>query len=71
MKIDPNHDIVPTLRMFDGLLMNKAADEIARLRKREYKLMELLRSAHSDAGIGNMTARTCKVLFNDSNDTEL
>jgi hypothetical protein len=26
------HDIVPTLRMFDGLLMNKAADEIERLR---------------------------------------
>lgn len=29
---DPNHDIVPTLRMFDGLMMNKAADEIEHLR---------------------------------------
>jgi hypothetical protein len=29
---DPNHDIVPTLRQFDGLLMGKAADEIERLR---------------------------------------
>ena len=46
MKIDPNHDIVPTLRMFDGLMMNKAADEIERLRKRESELTELLRSAH-------------------------
>jgi hypothetical protein len=31
-RIDPNHDIVPTLRMFDGVMMNKAADEIERLR---------------------------------------
>jgi hypothetical protein len=30
--MDPNHDIVPTLRMFDGLLMTQAADEIDRLR---------------------------------------
>jgi hypothetical protein len=30
--MDSNHDIVPTLRMFDGLMMNKAADEIERLR---------------------------------------
>jgi len=30
--MDPNHDIVPTLRMMDGLLMTKAADEIERLR---------------------------------------
>lgn len=46
MNIDPNHDIVPTLRMFDGLMMNKAADEIDRLRKRERELTELLTSAH-------------------------
>ena len=46
MNIDPNHDIVPTLRMFDGLMMNKAADEIERLRQREYELTELLLSAH-------------------------
>ncbi|MDR6389159.1 hypothetical protein [Paraburkholderia phenoliruptrix] len=32
--IDPNHDIVPTLRMFDGLMMNIAADEIEKLRAR-------------------------------------
>jgi hypothetical protein len=31
-KPDPNHDIVPSLRMFDGLMMNLAADEIERLR---------------------------------------
>jgi len=30
--MDPNHDIVPTLRMMDGLLMTKAADEIEQLR---------------------------------------
>lgn len=30
--IDPNDDIVPTLRMFDGLIMGQAADEIERLR---------------------------------------
>lgn len=30
--MDPNHDIVPTLRMFDGLMTGKAADEIERLR---------------------------------------
>jgi hypothetical protein len=30
--MDPNFDIVPTLRMFDGLMMNKAADEIESLR---------------------------------------
>lgn len=46
MKIDPNHDIVPTLRMFDGLVMSKAADEIERLRERESEFIELLRSAH-------------------------
>ena len=32
MSIDRNHDIVPTLRMFDGLIMGQAADEIERLR---------------------------------------
>jgi hypothetical protein len=46
MNIDPNHDIVPTLKMFDGLMMSKAAEEIERLREREYELTELLRSAH-------------------------
>jgi hypothetical protein len=30
--MDPNFDIVPTLRMFDGVMMGKAADEIERLR---------------------------------------
>jgi hypothetical protein len=32
MSADPNHDIVPTLRMFDGLIMGQAADEIESLR---------------------------------------
>lgn len=31
--METNHDIVPTLRMFDGLMMHKAADEIEALRK--------------------------------------
>ena len=44
--MDSNHDIVPTLRMFDGLIMGQAADEIERMRKRELELTELLRSAH-------------------------
>lgn len=30
--IDPNDDIVPTLRMFDGLMMGQAADAIEKLR---------------------------------------
>ncbi|SAL26189.1 hypothetical protein AWB73_01995 [Caballeronia turbans] len=30
--MDPNFDIVPTLRMFDGVMTGKAADEIERLR---------------------------------------
>lgn len=85
MNIDPNHDIVPTLRMFDGLMMNKAADEIERLRKRENELTELLLSAHCIAerkgedvawerfansiqsiGIGNVTARTYRILPSDA-----
>ena len=32
MPTDQNQDIVPTLRMFDGLMMKQAADEIERLR---------------------------------------
>lgn len=32
MPTDQNQDIVPTLRMFNGLMMNQAADEIERLR---------------------------------------
>ncbi|MDN7744684.1 hypothetical protein QZM78_11570 [Burkholderia multivorans] len=35
---DPNHDIVPTLRMFDGVMTGLAADEIERLRKRVAEL---------------------------------
>lgn len=31
--MDSNFDIVPTLRMFDGVMMGKAADEIEALRK--------------------------------------
>lgn len=32
--MDSNHDIVPTLRMFNGLIMGQAADEIERLREK-------------------------------------
>ncbi|MCL4631575.1 hypothetical protein [Burkholderia sp.] len=35
---DPNHDIVPTLRMFDGVMTGLAADEIERLRERVAEL---------------------------------
>jgi hypothetical protein len=45
MNIDPNNDIVPILRLFGGLMMGNAADEIELLRKRENELTELLRSA--------------------------
>ena len=74
---DSNHDIVPTLRMFNGLVMNKAADEIEALR-------DLLRSARAIAqrkgegtawerfdasifrmGIGSITARTYRILPSD------
>ena len=43
--MDPNHDIVPTLRMFGGLMTGQAADEIERLRKRVSELSDLLTSA--------------------------
>ncbi|MBR8188248.1 hypothetical protein KDW82_04120 [Burkholderia vietnamiensis] len=36
--MDSNHDIVPTLRMFDGVMTGLAADEIERLRKRVAEL---------------------------------
>lgn len=44
--IDPNNDIVPTLRMFDGLMMNIAADEIEMLRAR-VKDLEARAAAHA------------------------
>jgi len=44
MSIDPNHDVVPTLRLFDGLMMNRAADEIEALRKRQATLVDILES---------------------------
>ena len=54
--MDSNHDIVPTLRMFDGLMMGQAADEIERLRKREIELVDLLTSARAIAErFGNNT----------------
>jgi hypothetical protein len=43
--MDSNHDIVPTLRMFNGAMMDRAADEIEQLRAREKKLIDLLISA--------------------------
>ena len=48
--IDSNHDIVPTLRMFDGLVMGHAADEIERLRKELAALRA--QSVQPDAYIG-------------------
>lgn len=47
--MDSNHDIVPTLRMFDGLMTGQAADEIERLRKRVAELSDLLTSARAIA----------------------
>lgn len=47
--MDPNHDIVPTLRMFDGLMTGQAADEIERLRRNEAELIDLLTSARAIA----------------------
>lgn len=47
MKVDPNHDIVPTLRLFDGLMTNRAADEIEALRTRMAELEDLLTSARA------------------------
>ena len=47
--MDPNHDIVPTLRMFDGLTTGQAADETERLRKRVDELSDLLTSARAIA----------------------
>ena len=38
--IDPNHDLVPTLRMMDGLLFDKAADEIERWRSAYRKAVQ-------------------------------
>jgi hypothetical protein len=39
--IDPNHDLVPTLRMMDGLLFDKAADEIERWRLAYRKAVQM------------------------------
>ena len=47
--MDSNHDIVPTLRMFDGLMMGQAANEIERLRKVEIELRDVLTSARAIA----------------------
>ncbi len=47
--MDSNHDIVPTLRMFDGLMMGQAANEIERLRKIEDELRDVLTSARAIA----------------------
>jgi hypothetical protein len=63
--IDPNNDIVPTLRMFDGLMMNIAADEIEMLRAR-VKDLEARAAAHAqpigeDAANGAMPDCTCGV----------
>ena len=52
--IDSNHDIVPTLRMFDGVMMNQAADEIERLRGEVSEFRDLLSSAHAIAERGGV-----------------
>jgi hypothetical protein len=41
---DPNHDIVPSLRMLDGFLMGQAADEIEMLRSAATQTDELILS---------------------------
>jgi hypothetical protein len=52
------HDIVPTLRMFDGLYMNLAADEIERLRNQlaavrdEVKNVRRFHFQHNPANTG-------------------
>ncbi|OND78974.1 hypothetical protein AQ938_06750 [Burkholderia pseudomallei] len=70
--MDSNHDIVPTLRMFDGVMTGLAADEIERLRKRVAELeadaeaearepitkerVEALIAEHYDTGDGDTEA---------------
>lgn len=55
---DSNHDIVPTLRMFDGVMMDKAADEIERLRSQveaarfEVESVRRFHFAHNPANTG-------------------
>lgn len=46
---DSNHDIVPTLRMYDGVMMKLAADEIEVMREQIHALRDLLRSARAIA----------------------
>lgn len=45
--MDPNHDIVPTLRMVGGLMTDAAADEILRLRARADAVDAYLRRARA------------------------
>lgn len=45
--MDPNHDIVPTLRMFGGLMTDAAAEEILKLRARADAVDAYLRKARS------------------------
>ena len=46
---DSNHDIVPTLRMYDGVMMKLAADEIEVMREQIHALRDLLKSARAIA----------------------
>jgi hypothetical protein len=71
--IDPNNDIVPTLRMFDGLMMNIAADEIEMLRAR-VKDLEARAAAHAqpigedaaNGAIGKAHAIDCRYTTDDN-----
>lgn len=62
---DPNHDIVPTLRMFDGVMTGLAADEIERLRKR---VAELEADAEAEPTMtGKLTDTTLMQLYTLAN----
>ncbi|AOJ93129.1 hypothetical protein WK22_10780 [Burkholderia multivorans] len=59
---DPNHDIVPTLRMFDGVMTGLAADEIERLRKR---VAELEADAEAEARLTDEQLARAAEQFNE------
>lgn len=64
--MDPNHDIVPTLRMFGGLMTDTAADEILRLRARADAVDAYLRNIRRVYFAQHGANTSMAIYFNDA-----